>query len=121
MKEALTHIEARGGKAMRDAVRMSIDRMEQAAPGSRKVLVLITEGNDSSSTVSQEQLLTRVRSSGVPVYCIGLVNGDGLVRAGAARLALRQLAEASGGRVYYPDDLAQVESISPAIAAAVRK
>jgi Mg-chelatase subunit ChlD len=121
MKEALTHIEARGGKAMRDAVRMSIDRMEQASPGSRKVLVLITEGYDSSSTVSQEQLLTRVRSSGVPVYCIGLVNGDGLVRAGAARLALRQLAEASGGRVYYPDDLAEVESISPAIAAAVRK
>jgi len=121
MEEALTHIEARGGKAMRDAVRMSIDQVDQAAHNDRKVLVLVTEGNDTASTVTQEQLLGRVRSSGVRVYCIGLLGEDEPGRAGSAKLALGQLAEASGGLVYYPKDLAEVESISPEIANEVRK
>src|SRR2546427_3717520 len=37
----------------------------------------------------------------VRVYCIGLLNEDDPGQAGAARLALGQLAEASGGLVYY--------------------
>ena len=121
MEEALTHIDARGGKAMRDAVRMSLDHVEQTAHNGRKILVLITEGYDSASTVTQEQLLGMVRNSGVRIYSIGLLNGDDPHRATAARLALGQLAEASGGLDYYPKDLAEVKSISPEIAKAVRK
>jgi Mg-chelatase subunit ChlD len=121
IEEALTHIDSRGGKAMRDAVRMSIDQIGQRAGDNRKVLLLVTEGNDTSSTVTQEQLLAKFRNSGVRVYCIGLLNGDDPGRAGAARLALGQLAEASGGLVYYPTDLAEVESIAPQIANEIRK
>ena len=83
--------------------------------------VLITEGYDSASTVTQEQLLGKVRKSGVRIYSIGLLSEDDPRRAGAAKLALGQLADASGGLVYYPEDLAEVESISPEIAKAVRK
>jgi hypothetical protein len=121
MEAALTHIDSRGGKAMRDAVRMSIDRLAQTDRNRRKVLVLVTEGNDSASTVTQEQLLREVGNSGVPVYCIGLLGDDGPGRAGSARLAVGQLAEASGGLAYYPNDLAEVESISPEIANRLRK
>jgi beta-lactamase regulating signal transducer with metallopeptidase domain/Mg-chelatase subunit ChlD len=121
MEEALTHIEARGGKAMRDAVRMAIDQVEHTAHNNRKVLVLVTEGNDSASTVTQEQLLGEIRKSGVRVYGIGLVSEDEFGRAETARLALGQLAEASGGKDYYPKDVAEVESMSPEIANAVRK
>jgi Mg-chelatase subunit ChlD len=121
MEEALTHIDSRGGTAMRDAMQMSIDHVEQTAHNDRKVLVLVTEGNDTSSTVTQEQLLGKVKNSRVLVYCIGLLNEDDPGQAGAARLALGQLAEASGGLVYYPKDLAEVESISPEIANKVRK
>jgi Mg-chelatase subunit ChlD len=121
VEETLTHYEARGGKAMRDAVRMSLDQVRQAAHSDRKVIVLVTEGNDNASTVGQEQLLGEVRNSGVRVYSIGLVGEDDPRRAGAARLALGQLAEASGGMAYYPKDLAEVESISPEIANELRK
>ena len=116
MEDALTHIDSRGGTAMRDAVRMSIDHLEQTAHNDRKVLVLVTDGNDNASTVSQEELLRKVRNSGVRVYCIGLLSEDDPRQAGTARLALGQLAEASGGLAYYPRDLAEVESISPEIA-----
>jgi len=121
MEEVLTHIDSRGGSAVRDAIRMSIDHVEQAAHNDRKVLVLVTDGNDTSSTVTQEQLLGKVKNSGVLVYCIGLLNEDDEGQAGAARLALGQLAEASGGLDYYPKDVAEVESISPEIAHEARK
>jgi hypothetical protein len=121
MEEALAHIDSRGGKAMRDAIGMSIGHVEQSAHNGSKVLVLVTEGNDTSSTITQEQLLEKVRNSGVRVYCIGLLNGDDPGRAAAARLALGQVAQASGGLAYFPADLAEVESISPQIANEVRK
>jgi Mg-chelatase subunit ChlD len=118
MEKALTSIDSRGGTAMRDAIQTSIDHVEQKARNSRKVLVLVTEGEDTSSTVTQEQLLGKVKNSGVRVYSLGLLSGDAL---GGARLALRQLAEASGGLDYYAEDLAEVESISLEIASELRK
>jgi uncharacterized protein YegL len=121
MEGALAHFDSRGGKAMRDAVQQAIDHVQEAAHNGRKVLVLVTEGNDSASTVTQEQLLAKLRNSGVRVYCIGLVGEDDPRRASAARLALKQLSEASGGRDYYPGDLAEVESISPEVANEIRK
>jgi VWFA-related protein len=121
MEEALDHIESRGGTAMRDAVRMSIDHVAQPAHNDRKVLVLITEGNDNSSTVTQEQLLGKVRNSGVRVYSIALLSEDDPRQVGPSKLALRQLAEASGGLDYYPTDLAEVESMSSEIANQIRQ
>lgn len=121
MEGALARFDSRGGKAMRDAVRMSLDHLEQGARNNRKVLVLVTEGNDTASTVTQEQLLGRVRNSGIRVYCIGLVSADDRLRAGTARRAVGQLAGASGGLDYYPTDLAEVERISREIANEARK
>ena len=121
MKEAIAHTDSRGGKAMRDAIRMAIDQVDQTAHNGTNVLVLVTEGNDTSSTITQEQLLDKVSRSGIPVYCVGLLSEDNPRRVEAARLALGQLAEASGGMDYYPHDLAEVESISSGIANEVRR
>ncbi len=66
-------------------------------------------------------MLDKIKNSGVRIYCIGLLSEDDPGQAGAARLVLGQLAEASGGLNYYPRDLAEVESISPEIANEVRK
>jgi VWFA-related protein len=121
MGEALTHYESRGGKAIRDAILGSIDYIDQKAHNDRKVLILVTEGNDTSSTVTQEQLLGAVKNSGVPIYVIGLLSENNPFRVEAARLALGQLAETSRGLVYYPKDLTDVERISVEIANNIRK
>ena len=120
MEEALAHIDSRGGSAIRDAVRASIDRVQQTAHNDRKILVMVTDGNDTSSTATEEQLLGKVKNSGVRVYSIGLLNEADPNHA-AARLALERLAEASGGRAYYPKDLAELGRISQEIANGVRK
>src|SRR6202030_1224240 len=43
MEEALTRIDARGGTAMRDAIRMSIDHEREKAHREKKVLVTVTD------------------------------------------------------------------------------
>jgi beta-lactamase regulating signal transducer with metallopeptidase domain len=121
MEEVLTRIDSRGGKAMRDAVRMAIERPEQTAHNDTKGLVLITEGYDTSSKVTEEELLGEVKDSGMPVYCIGLLSESYPSRREAARLALDQLAEASGGQAFYPKNPAEVESVSHEIANEVGK
>lgn len=113
---ALSRIDARGGKAMRDAVQTGIDHLALTTHNERRVLVLITEGYDTSSKVSQGELLDRVNSSGVPIYCIGLLSEKDSQRQDAARLALNELADASGGLALYPKNVAEVESISRQIA-----
>jgi Ca-activated chloride channel homolog len=120
MEEALAHIGSRGGTAMRDAVWTSTGQIAANAHNGRKVLVLITDGSDTSSKVTQEELLRQVKQSGVRIYSIGLLMGDPRP-AEAARAALAQLAEASGGLDFYPRDLAEVESTSHEIANEARK
>src|SRR3974377_941815 len=47
MEEALTRIDSRGGTAMRDAIRMSIDHEKEKAHRDKKVLAVVTYGNEN--------------------------------------------------------------------------
>jgi VWFA-related protein len=116
MEDAISRIDARGGKAMRDAVLTGIDHLALTTHNERRVLVLISEGYDTSSKVSRGALLDKVKSSGVPIYCIGLLSEKDSQRQDAARLALGELADASGGLALYPKNVAEVESVSRQIA-----
>lgn len=116
IKEAVSRIDGRGGKALRDAVQTGIDHLGGTGHNEKKVLVLITEGYDTSSKVNPQQLLEKVRSSGVRVYAIALLSERDPQRRDAARMALDELADASGGLALYPNTLAEVESISRQIA-----
>jgi beta-lactamase regulating signal transducer with metallopeptidase domain len=112
MEDAISRIDARGGKAMRDAVQTGIDHLALTTHNERRVLVLISEGYDTSSKVSRGALLDKVKISGVPIYCIGLLSEKDSQRQDAARLALGELADASGGLALYPKNVAEVESVS---------
>jgi Mg-chelatase subunit ChlD len=121
IEEALTRIDSRGGKAMRDAAQMGLDHLGLTTHNERRALVLITEGYDTSSKVGEEELLRKIKSSDVPVYCIGLLTESDPQRQETARLTLDQIANASGGLAFYPKNVAEVESISRQIANEVGK
>jgi VWFA-related protein len=61
MEEAISRTDARGGKAMRDAVQTGIDHLALTTHNERRVLVLISEGYDTSSKLSQGELLDKVK------------------------------------------------------------
>ena len=121
LEEALARLDARGGTAMRNAISGAIDYMKTDAKLDKKVLVVVTDGNDNSSTeTTLEQLLRKVRDSGVLVYSIGLLSEEEAREARAAKRALNSLAETSAGAAYYPKDLAEVEKLTPEIAHEIR-
>lgn len=122
LEEALARIDAHGGTAMRSAISGAIDYMKTDAKLDKKVLVIVTDGNDNASgdNPTLEQLLRKVRDSGVLVYSIGLLSEEEPREARAAKRALNSLAETSAGAAYYPKDLAEVEKITPEIAHEIR-
>jgi VWFA-related protein len=113
-------MEARGGTAMRDAISKSMDYVKKNGKKDKKVLVVVTDGNDNSSNISIEQLLRKSQNSEVLIYAVGLLNEEEAREARAAKKALKALAEASGGLDYYPKSLGDVEEITPRVAHEIR-
>jgi Ca-activated chloride channel family protein len=120
LETALARIDAQGGTAMRDAISMSIDYMKQSATRDRKVLLVVTDGNDNTSNIDLDPLVRKAQASEVLIYCIGLLSEEDAHDAKSAKHALKELAEASGGQDYYPKDLAEVEKITPEVAHEIR-
>jgi Ca-activated chloride channel homolog len=81
-----------------DAVDESIARLENV--NGRKVVLVFTDGDDTSSKIGSGHVLDRARSKDVMVYAIGLVNdyfnGQQRVRSQPDR-GLKKLAEETGG------------------------
>ncbi len=120
LEEALDHLDSRGGTAMRDAISMSIDHIKEKGKHDKKVLVVVTDGNDNTSDITLEQLVRKARQSEVLIYAIGLLSEEEPRDARDARKALKLLTENSGGVGYYPKDTSEVERITPQIAHDIR-
>ena len=120
LKEALSRIDSRGGTAMRDAIRMSIDHVKEKGHRDKRVLVVVTDGNDNSSMISQENLVKAAQQSGVLIYGVGLLSEEERREAQKAKRALSELAEATGGEVFFPKELSEVDRIATQVAHDIR-
>jgi len=120
LQAALARMEARGGTAMRDALSKSITYVKKNGKKDKKVLVVITDGNDNSSDVTLDQLLRQSQNSEVLIYAIGLLNEEEAGEAKSAKKALKALTEASGGLDYYPKSISDVQEITPRVAHEIR-
>ena len=63
LKQALQRLDSRGGTAMRDAIASSIVHIKEHASRDKKVLVVVTDGNDNSSLINLENLEMCIRDS----------------------------------------------------------
>jgi len=120
LEEALTRFDTKGGTAMRDALSMSMDYANEKGKKDKKVLVVITDGNDNTSTIGLEDLVRKSQQNGVLVYSIGILNEEEAREARRAKRALHDLAVASGGLDYYPKDIEEIEKITPEVAREIR-
>jgi Ca-activated chloride channel homolog len=120
LEEALTRYQTKGGTAMRDAISMSMDYVKDKARKDKKVLVVITDGNDNTSNIGLEDLVRKAQQSGVLIYSIGILSEEEPREARRAKRALHDLALASGGLDFYPKDLEEVDKITPEVAREIR-
>jgi Ca-activated chloride channel homolog len=85
---------------------------------SKKVLLVITDGQDNMSRETLRDASRRLQQANGPtLYAIGLL-GSGLRSEG--RDALQQLASSTGGVAYFPDSLDQVDNITRTVARDIR-
>jgi Ca-activated chloride channel family protein len=120
MEEALTRIDSRGGTAMRDAIRQSIDHLHEKANRDKKVLVVVTDGVDNASQISQEALVRAAQQSGVLLYAVGLLEDEDRMGANKAKREVNGLAEATGGETYFPKEVSEVDHIAHVVAHDIR-
>ena len=120
LEEALTRIDSRGGTAMRDAIRMSIDHLKEKAHKDKRVLVVVTDGNDNSSVITLENLVKASQQSGVLIYSVGLLSEEERREAKRAEHALNDLAIATGGEAFFPKDVGEVDRIAKQVAHDIR-
>src|SRR5690348_18080783 len=114
LKDALEKIEARGGTALYDALVASADHLKKNARLEKKVLLVVTDGEDNASRETLEQAARRLQEENGPtVYTIGLLGEE---RQRRARRALTALAEQTGGVAFFPKDLGEVSSITQEVA-----
>jgi Ca-activated chloride channel family protein len=118
LKDALERIESRGGTALYDAVVASADHLKKSGALEKKVLLVVTDGEDNASRESLEQALRRLEEKNGPtIYTIGLLGDE---HAKRARRALREMAEDTGGVAFFPKDLSEVQAITSQIAHDIR-
>jgi Ca-activated chloride channel homolog len=118
LKEALDRIESRGGTALYDAVVASADHLKKNARLDKKVLLVVTDGEDNASRESLEQAIRRLQAENGPtVYTIGILGEE---RQRRARRALVEMSEQTGGVSFFPKDLGEVDAISQAVAHDIR-
>ncbi len=120
LKHALERIDSRGGTAMRDAIAHSIEYLKEHASRDKKVLVVVTDGNDNSSLITLENVVEASQQAGILIYSVGLLTGEGPHAAREARKALNTLAESTGASAFFPKGLAEVDRIAHQVADDIR-
>jgi VWFA-related protein len=96
-----------GFTALYDALALGIDHLH-AGSRDRRALVVLSDGGDNASRRSLDTVLVQARRSNATIYTIGIYDDTDLDRDPRT---LKKIAQASGGRAYFPhqlDDLVQV-------------
>jgi Ca-activated chloride channel family protein len=121
MKTALERTTTRGSTSFYDAIRASLKHLKRGTR-QKKVLLIISDGVDTTSVSSFDTTLNEARQAEAALYLIKLPcspDEDGRACRRAKR-NIRKLAEATGGMAYYPSSVAEVEELCRRIAHDIR-
>jgi Ca-activated chloride channel family protein len=119
LKVALEKIDARGGTALYDAVVASGEHLKRNARLEKKVLFVVTDGEDNASNETLEQAVKQLQEENGPsVYAIGILGDEEHPKR--AKRALDVMAQKTGGIAFFPRTLDEVDEISKTVARDIR-
>lgn len=113
LENSILGLRADGGTALFDSVAFALDHIRQGKHR-KKVLVVITDGEDNASRLRFRNLVERAEEEGVLIYTVGMFEEMGgsdvlrrLMEGGGsdARGELDKLAEVTGARAHFPTDI----------------
>ena len=123
LENSILGLRADGETALFDAVAFALDGLRHAK-NRKKVLVVITDGEDNASRLKFRDLIERAEEEEAVVYTVGMFGsmGSSLGLMGMARYErdgraeLKKLAEVTGGSSHFPNDVDQCKSVMKEIA-----
>ena len=80
----------------------------------RRAVILLSDGEDTSSLVSYDEVLELAKRTETAIYAIGIRSKDSNWTGrgyGQADFALRQLTTQTGGRVFFPSSVDELKAI----------
>jgi len=111
LANSLRKIRAGGGTSLYDAVYLAInERLSKEPDDRRKVIILISDGDDNSSRVSLTETLEMAQRHNVIIYCISTNQTAyfGSKEQDRGDKTLKKLADETGGRASFPLKLSDV-------------
>ncbi len=106
-----------GLTAILDAVNFSAKHLSEnanAEPNRRRILILITDGDDRRNIVKLEEVLKFLKAEKIHVYVIGLSDEK------VSTKLLDRLTKETGGKIYLPKNQAEIKTVIKELTAAIR-
>jgi len=128
LEAAFDRTEASGPTALHNALYVALkDLAKQKSAGGelrRRALVLLSDGEDTASLVTDEQVMELARKTEINIYAIslrpkGAPDRNRLKFSQAAHL-LTALTQDTGGQVHFPNSLSELEAVYDRIAEELR-
>jgi Ca-activated chloride channel homolog len=127
VEAAIKKTEAAGPTALHNALYIALKdlgKQKKAGELRRRAIVLLTDGEDTASLVSDEQVLELARKTEINIYSISLRPNRSQDRSrmsfSQAGYVLTSLAKETGGQVFFPNSLSELDSVYDRIAEELR-
>jgi Ca-activated chloride channel family protein len=116
VRQAIQSTTAAGGTALYNAVYVALRAFDKVAEDGRvrrRAIVLLTDGEDTASVLTFDDLMAEAKAAGVTIYTIGL-HAEEPARYAAqqtrgyfstADFAMKQLARETGAKAFFPTGL----------------
>ena len=117
LEKAIRATTPNGSTSLYNALYIALKELKKVRAAStsdirRQAIVLLSDGDDTSSLIEFDQVLDLAKRSEVVIYAIGLRQGEIARREfKEAEFVLKQLATETGGRAYFPTDARELAKI----------
>ena len=125
LEQAIRKTSAGGSTSLYNALYIALKDLKKVVARNveeirRQAIVVLSDGEDTSSLLPFEEVLDLAKRSETAIYAIGLraADGPGSTSKGfkEAEFVLRQFAQETGGRSYFPSQISELAAIYGQIA-----
>jgi Ca-activated chloride channel family protein len=127
LEAAIRRTETSGPTALHNALYVALKDLtkdKKAAELRRRAVVLLSDGEDTASLVSDDQVLELAKKSEINIYAISLRPNRASDRQrqafSQAEYLVNALARETGGRAFFPSSIGELESVYDRIAEELR-
>jgi len=125
---AILATTARGGTALYNGTYLALKEMTKLRRGSgevrRQAIVVLSDGADTASLLSYDDVLELAKESGIAIYTISLRSKMDLLRAARegrryfsqSDFGMKALAQETGAKAYFPSDISELAGVYSSIA-----